>query len=120
MREVIAIIRMNKMERTKDMLASSGYPSITVNKVCGRGKQRGLELFAASEFCSEEVKARRMIYIPKLMISLMVEDHAVSEVVDLITGVNRTGEIGDGRIFISGVEDAVRIRTGERGDYAID
>lgn len=120
MKEVIAIIRMSKMERTKDVLASSGYPSITVNRVCGRGKQRGLQLFAPPEFGPEEVRGRKMKYLPKRMISLIVEDHAVSEVVDLIMGVNRTGEIGDGRIFICPVEDAVRIRTGERGDHAIN
>jgi nitrogen regulatory protein PII 2 len=117
MKEVLAIIQMNKMEATKNALDVIGIPSITAYKVTGRGKQKGLVIPHPSELV--EADKRSMKYIPKRMISVMVEDEFVPAVVAVITKVNRTGNYGDGRIFICPVEEAVRIRTGERGSVAI-
>lgn len=117
MKEVLAIIQMNKMEATKNALDVIGIPSITAYKVTGRGKQKGLAIPHPSELAMSD--KRNMKYIPKRMISVMVEDEFVPAVVAVITKVNRTGNYGDGRIFICPVEEAVRIRTGERGSVAI-
>ena len=120
MKEVLAVIQMNKMECTKDALALIGFPSFTAYKAYGRGKQRGLSVAYPSEFKEEEeIKEKRMKYLPKRMISVVVEDEFVPAVVALLMKVNRTGNIGDGRIFICPVEDARRIRTGEHGKGAI-
>lgn len=116
MKEVLAIIQMNKMETTKDALDVIGIPSITAYKVLGSGKQRGLLIPHPSELEGLEKKSK---YIPKRMISIMVEDEFVPAVVAVITKVNRTGNIGDGRIFVCPIDEAVRIRTGERGNEAI-
>lgn len=119
MKEVLAVIQMNKMECTKDALALIGFPSFTAYKAYGRGKQRGLSVAYPAEFKEEEIKEKRMKYLPKRMISVVVEDEFVPAVVALLIKVNRTGNIGDGRIFICPVEDARRIRTGEHGKEAI-
>lgn len=120
MKEVLAVIQMNKMECTKDALALIGFPSFTAYKAYGRGKQRGLSVAYPSEFKEEEeIKEKRMKYLPKRMISVVVEDEFIPAVVALLMKVNRTGNIGDGRIFICPVEDARRIRTGEHGKEAV-
>jgi len=118
MKEIIAIIRMKQIQKTKNALAGIDCPSMTVNKVLGRGKQRGLQLLNP-EIKPEEIEGREMRYIPKRMISIIVDDERVDDIVKAIVRVNRTGEIGDGRIFICPVEDAIRIRTDERGIKAI-
>lgn len=117
MKEVLAIIQMNKMEATKDALDVIGIPSITAYKVSGRGKQRGLNIPHPSKLPGSDQK--NMKYVPKRMISIMVEDEFVPAVVAVITKVNRTGNFGDGRIFVCPVDESVRIRTGERGNEAI-
>ncbi len=116
MKEVLAIIQMNKMEATKEGMEVIGIPSITAYKVAGRGKQKGLQVSHPSPLNPGE---RRMKYLPKRMITVVVEDEFVPAVVAVITKINRTGNIGDGRIFVCPVEESVRIRTGERGNEAI-
>ncbi|HWQ20544.1 MAG TPA: P-II family nitrogen regulator [Methanotrichaceae archaeon] len=117
MKEVMAIIQMNRMEATKDALDVIGIPSITAYKVSGRGKQKGLQIPHPSKI--EGSEQRSMKYIPKRMISIMVEDEFVPAVVAVITKVNRTGNFGDGRIFVCPIVESIRIRTGERGNEAI-
>jgi nitrogen regulatory protein PII 2 len=117
MKEVLAIIQMNKMESTKDALDIIGIPSITVYKASGRGKQRGLQIPHPSQLEGSEKK--NMKFIPKRVIAIMVEDEFVPAVVAVITKINRTGNFGDGRIFVCPMDEAVRIRTGERGSVAI-
>lgn len=124
MKEVLAIIQMNKMEATKNALDVIGIPAITAYKVTGRGKQRGLQIPHPTPLPSpsshrDPSGQKRMSYIPKRMISVMVEDEFVPAVVAVITKVNRTGNYGDGRIFVCPVDESVRIRTGERGNEAI-
>ena len=117
MKEVIAIIQLNKMEATKDALEVIGISSFTAYKASGRGKQKGLQIPHPTPL--DERDEKRMKYIPKRMISVMVEDEFVPAVVAVITKVNRTGNYGDGRIFVIPVEESVRIRTGESGSVAI-
>ena len=123
MKEVIAIIQLNKMEATKDALEVIGISSFTAYKASGRGKQKGLQIPHPTPLDErderDERDEKRMKYIPKRMISVMVEDEFVPAVVAVITKVNRTGNYGDGRIFVSPMEGSVRIRTGERGSEAI-
>ena len=123
MKEVIAIIQLNKMEATKDALEVIGISSFTAYKASGRGKQKGLQIPHPTPLDErderDERDEKRMKYIPKRMISVMVEDEFVPAVVAVITRINRTGNFGDGRIFVCPVEESVRIRTGERGSVAI-
>jgi nitrogen regulatory protein PII 2 len=123
MKEVIAIIQLNKMEATKDALEVIGISSFTAYKDSVRGKQKGLQIPHPTPLDErderDERDEKRMKYIPKRMISVMVEDEFVPAVVAVITKVNRTGNYGDGRIFVSPMEESVRIRTGESGSVAI-
>ncbi|NYB27690.1 MAG: P-II family nitrogen regulator [Methanobacteriaceae archaeon] len=121
MKEVIAIIRPNKITRTKEVLDALGFPSMTAKAVFGRGKQKaiiGEVNFAVKnpELAEEEGNMR---YIPKRMISLVVPDEDASLVVESIMKVNNTGQIGDGKIFVCPVDDALRVRTKETGEEAI-
>ncbi|NPV29849.1 MAG: P-II family nitrogen regulator [Firmicutes bacterium] len=120
MKEIIAIIRSNKMTRTKEVLAALGFPALTAWRVLGRGKQKGLAGEVSFQVSPEVLSQQgSMKYVPKRLISLVVDDEDVLLVVGAIIKVNRTGEIGDGRVFVCPVEDAVRIRTQERGTAAI-
>lgn len=117
MKEIVAIIRMSKIQKTKNALAGIGYPSMTVAKVLGRGKQKGLYL-PQSEINPEKAEWK-INYTPRRIIFIVVDDKDVDKIVKTIININRTGEIGDGRIFICPVEDAIRIRTDERGTKAL-
>ncbi len=126
MKEVIAIIRPNAVAKTAKTLEAVGFPALTVMKCFGRGKQRGYlpaglsDVIDIERILKEgEEKGLSMKYIPKRLLSIVVNDEDVPLVVGVIMKMNRTGRIGDGRIFVLPVEDAVRIRTGERGDEAI-
>ena len=119
MKEVIAIIRMNAVQKTKRALADTGFPSVTVKVVFGRGKQKGLHISHPATISPEDGKESGMRYIPKRMLIMVLPDERVDELVKIIMETNRTGEIGDGRIFVCPIEDAVRIRTGEIGEEAI-
>lgn len=120
MKEIIAVIRPNKMQATKDELTRIGYPSLTAAKVLGRGKQKGLAAEVAFELPAKlATQEGGMRWVPKRMLSLVVPNRDAAKVVAALMRVNRTGEIGDGRIFICPVEEACRIRTGEKGDQAL-
>lgn len=119
MKEVIAIIQMNKMECTKDALATVGFPAFVAYKVFGRGKQHGLQVSFPSDYSKNEMDSDKISFLPKRMITIVVEDEYVPAVVAVLMKINRTGHIGDGRIFVCPVEDTIRIRTGEHGKEAI-
>ncbi len=119
MKEVIAIIRMNAIQKTKRAVADLGLPSVTAEKVFGRGKQKGLHLFPAANINPEDSKGNGMRYVPKRMLTMVVPDENVEEAIEAIMVTNRTGMIGDGRIFVCPVKEAIRVRTGERGEEAI-
>jgi len=100
---------------------ASNFVSGAMFRVCvlssGRGKQRGLHIAYSS--LSAEESDRKVKFLPKRVLSVVVEDEFVPAVVAVLTRVNRTGNIGDGRIFVCPVEESIRIRTGERGEEAI-
>ena len=118
MKEVTAIIRMNKIQATKEALAEAGYSCLTATLAYGRGKQKGLYISPHGNVKPDSKKAA-IRFIPKRMLNIVVDDESVPEVVETLMGVNRTGMVGDGRIFVSPIAEAVRVRTGERGDDAL-
>jgi len=109
MKEIIAIIRPSKLDEVKQALEDIKCHGITVTEVKGRGRQLGItESYRGSDY--------RIDLLPKTRLEIIVQDAEVKEVVDNIVKTAQTGDIGDGKIFISSVEDVVRIRTGERGE----
>ncbi|WP_446898127.1 P-II family nitrogen regulator [Clostridium sp. LBM24168] len=130
MKEVIAIIRMNMVGKTKDALAEAGFPSITCKTVLGRGKKKVNFSLIKSYVSEEDVVAetdKKVIeqisevhrLISKRLIVILTKDEDAKKVVDTIIETNKTGNPGDGKIFVSNVTDALRIRTEETGDAAI-
>jgi len=112
MKEIVAIIRPEKLEEVKNALEEAGCHGMTVTEVRGRGRQLGV---------TESYRGRdyRIDLLPKTKIEIVVNDEEVDRVIETIVKNAQTGDIGDGKIFISSVEDVVRIRTGERGEKAI-
>jgi nitrogen regulatory protein PII 2 len=126
MKEIMAIIRRNMINQTKSALVLAGIDSITARKVQGRGKQKvGFELIkdviAGSEVTPEVVDAISEPHklISKRLLTVVVPEDKVKTVVDTIISVNKTGNPGDGKIFVLPIEESIRIRTGEAGQEAI-
>jgi nitrogen regulatory protein P-II 1 len=113
MNKVEAIIRPEKLEAVKDALSASGFVGLNIVNVTGRGVQRGIVHAGRG---GEEY---RVDMLPKSKVELVVRDSDTEKVVQIIVQAARTGGIGDGKIFIIAVSDAIRVRTGERGDLAI-
>jgi nitrogen regulatory protein P-II 1 len=112
MKKVEAIIRPFKLDEVKIALVNAGIVGMTVSEVRGFGRQKGqTERYRGSEYTVE--------FLQKLKVEIVVEDNQVDMVVDKIISAARTGEIGDGKIFISPVEQVVRIRTGEKNTEAV-
>ncbi|MBI4358897.1 MAG: P-II family nitrogen regulator [Candidatus Omnitrophica bacterium] len=113
MKEIVALIRPGKSRLTKQKLAESGFSAWTEVSVLGRGKQRGLC------YSDQEGLGFGVPFLPKRMLILVVNDEEVGQVIGVLSDANRTGEIGDGKIFLCPLDDAVRIRTDERGRDAL-
>lgn len=112
MKLIEAIIKPFKLDEVKDALNEIGIEGITVSEVKGFGRQKGhTELYRGAEYVVD--------FIPKVKIEIAVADELVAKVVAAIEDTAKTGRIGDGKIFIMFLEEAVRIRTGEKGDEAI-
>lgn len=124
MKEIFAVIRMNKMNITKQALVDAGLPSFTARKVMGRGKGQVdyLLLQGAKDGYEEAINqlAPGPKLIPKRMLTLIVPDSMVDTAVKTIIRVNQTGNRGDGKIFVSPMLEAHRVRTGESGDIVLD
>ncbi len=124
MKEILAVIRMNKMNETKRALADAGIVSMTARKVIGRGVGKVDYLLLQGAQAGFEEAINQLgpgpKLIPKRMLTIVVPDEFASRVVETIIGVNQTGSPGDGKIFVMPVKDAIRIRTGETGDTALD
>ncbi len=124
MKDIVAVLRMNMMNKTKRALADAGVPSMTAKDALGRGK--GLVDFKVLEGAEkgyEEAIAQlgqSHRLIPKRMLLTVVPDKLVDKVVKTIIKVNQTGKAGDGKIFVMPMTDAIRIRTGESGDEVLD
>jgi nitrogen regulatory protein P-II 1 len=112
MKNVKAIIKPFKLDDVKDKLHAIGIQGMTITEVKGFGRTAGKkEVYRGSTYTVD--------FVPKVAVEVVVKDSLVKEVVETLLGVARTGEIGDGKIFVTPVEEAVRIRTGERGEDAI-
>jgi nitrogen regulatory protein P-II 2 len=112
MKLITAIIKPFKLDDVRQAVADIGVQGITVTEVQGFGRQRGhTELYRGAEY--------RVDFLPKTKIELAVDDSIAEQVVEAITNVARTGKIGDGKIFVINLEQAVRIRTGETGVEAV-
>lgn len=112
MKKIEALIRHYKLEDVKKALNEKGIQGMTVSEVRGFGRQRGhTEMFRGTEYTVD--------FVPKIKIELVIPDNEVPEVIELISRNARTGQIGDGKIFVTDLNDAVRIRTGEKGEHAI-
>jgi Nitrogen regulatory protein PII len=123
MKEIITVIRPKKVSETKEALVQLGIPSMTAIPVLGRGKQKGIDGEVNIEYrpgILEQSKSGGMKYIPKRYLSIVVNDEKADEVIEAIVKINQTGQIGDGKIFVCPVENALRIRTEEQGKDAID
>lgn len=137
MKEITAIIRRDKLPATKQALDELGYPSMTIQSVEGRGKQKGamcaeMDSELPDQFCTavkltptpstyavEHSLPKAALYVPKRYLTVVVPDDVVTTVVKAIIRVNSTGKRGDGKIFVSPIGTAIRVRTGEAGGEAI-
>ncbi len=112
MRKIEAVIKPFKLDEVKEALQEIGLKGMTVTEVKGFGRQKGhTELYRGAEYVVD--------FLPKVKIELVVEDSLVERAVEAIQQAARTDRIGDGKIFVIPVEDAIRIRTGERGGDAL-
>jgi len=112
MKKIEAIIKPFKLDEVKEALAKQGIAGMTVSEVKGFGRQKGhTELYRGAEYVVD--------FLPKIKIELLVSDQQAGIAAETIISTAKTGRIGDGKLFVLPVDDAIRIRTGERGDSAV-
>jgi len=112
MKKIEAMVRHFKLEEIKDALMRLGVKGMTVTEARGFGRQKGhTEMYRGTEYTVD--------FVPKIKLEVVVTDADAKSVVDAIVGAARTGQVGDGKIFIADLSNVVRIRTGESGDHAI-
>jgi nitrogen regulatory protein P-II 1 len=112
MKKIEAIIKPFRLEEVKDLLQSLGIQGMTVSEVKGFGRQKGhTEVYRGAEYTVD--------FLPKLKVEVVVSDAQADDAVAAIIKGAKTGKIGDGKIFVSSIQDAIRIRTDERGDQAV-
>jgi nitrogen regulatory protein P-II 1 len=112
MKMVEAIVKPFKLDEVKEALTKAGIQGMTVEEVKGFGRQKGhTELYRGAEYSVD--------FLPKVKIQIILPDEKAAEVVQVITDAAKTGKIGDGKIFVTNVEEVIRIRTGEKGADAI-
>ena len=112
MKLVTAIIKPHKLDEVKEALQGAGVAGLTVSEVRGYGRQLGhTEIYRGAEYTVE--------FLPKVKLEILAADSTVDAVIDAIVGVARSGEVGDGKVFVTEVSRVVRIRTGETDDEAI-
>lgn len=137
MKEITVIIRRDKLPATKNALEELGYPSLTIQSVEGRGKQKGamcaeMDSELPESFCTavrlkptpsayalEHTLPKVALFVPKRLLTIVVPDDLVTKIAKAIIKVNQTGKNGDGKVFVSPIESAVRVRTGETSGEAI-
>ena len=112
MKKLEAVIQPHKLDEVKDALTGAGVEGITVSEVRGHGRQKGhTETYRGHEY--------QIDLLPKVKLEMIVPAARVEQVIDVLSKAARSGKIGDGKIFISSIEDAVRIRNGDRGETAL-
>ena len=113
MKKIEAIVKPFKLEEVKDALAEIGVEGMTVSEVKGFGRQKGhTEIYRGSEYTVD--------FLPKIKIEVVLADEQAEEAVNAVVKAARTGKIGDGKVFVSTIDDAVRIRTEEKGELALN
>jgi nitrogen regulatory protein P-II 1 len=112
MKKIEAIIKPFKLEEVKDALGEVGIEGMTVSEVKGFGRQKGhTEIYRGSEYTVD--------FLPKIKLEIVVSDNLLNNAVSAIIKAAKTGKIGDGKVFVSDVEEAIRIRTEEKGEQAV-
>jgi nitrogen regulatory protein P-II 1 len=112
MKKIEAIVRHFKLEEVKDALTAQGITGMTITEVRGFGRQKGhTEIYRGTEYTVD--------FVPKVKIEIVVDDARLKPVIDTIVSAARTGQVGDGKIFVTDMKDAVRIRTEESGTSAL-
>ena len=112
MKFIVAIIKPFKLEEVKEALSQLGIQGMTVTEVKGFGRQKGhTEIYRGSEYTVD--------FLPKIKVEIVLADSQVTSAVDAIVKAAKTGKIGDGKVFVSNIENAVRIRTEETGEQAV-
>ncbi len=112
MKKVEAIIKPFKLDEVKDALTKEGVLGMTMSEVKGFGRQKGhTELYRGAEYVVD--------FLPKIKIEIVLDNEQVKRVTEILQSTARTGKIGDGKIFVLPIDEAIRIRTGERGDAAL-
>ena len=112
MKKIEAIIQPHKLDEVKEALIGIGVTGMTITEVRGHGRQKGhTEVYRGAEY--------KVDLIPKLKLEIVAPDARAAQIVDAIAAAARSGKIGDGKIFVSPIEDAVRIRNGDRGESAL-
>ena len=126
MKEIMTLIRRHKVPETKKAFEDAGFPALTIQSVEGRGKQGGIGGWAAevdpelnAVMSAELADDTNFKWIPKRLLTIVVQDDQVDEVVDVIIKANQTGHMGDGKIFVLPLKEVVRVRTGEVGREAV-
>jgi nitrogen regulatory protein P-II 1 len=112
MKKIEAIIQPHKLDEVKEALTGIGVEGITISEVRGHGRQKGhKEMYRGTEYTVD--------FLPKVKLEIFVPDSRAEQVIETLTAAARSGKIGDGKIFISTIEEAVRIRNGDRGEGAL-
>jgi nitrogen regulatory protein PII 2 len=137
MKEITAIIRRDKLPETKKVMEELGYPSLTIQSVEGRGRQKGamcaeMDSEMPDSYCTavkltptpsayalEHTLPKVALFVPKRLLTIVVPDDVVTKIVKSLIKVNQTGKAGDGKIFVSPIDGALRVRTGETDGEAI-
>jgi nitrogen regulatory protein P-II 1 len=112
MKKIEAIVRHHKLEEVKDALSSAGVSGMTITEVRGFGRQKGhTEIYRGTEYTVD--------FVPKVKVEIVVDDAKLQTVINTIVKSAQTGQVGDGKIFVSDLQDAIRIRTAETGANAL-
>lgn len=112
MKKIEAIIKPFKLEEVKEALSALGIEGMTVTEVKGFGRQKGhTEIYRGSEYTVD--------FLPKMKVEIVIPDERAADAIEAIVKAAKTGKIGDGKVFVTAIEQAVRIRTGETGDQAV-
>jgi nitrogen regulatory protein P-II 1 len=112
MKQITAIIKPFKLDEVREALAAVGVSGLTVTEVKGFGRQKGhTELYRGAEYTVD--------FLPKIKIEAVVQESLVERAIEAVVGAAKTGKIGDGKIFVTAVEQVIRIRTGETGEQAV-
>ena len=112
MKKIEAIIQPHKLDDVREALVGIGVEGMTISEVRGHGRQRGhIEVYRGAEY--------KVDFLPKVKVEMVLSDERVAQIVEVLAAAARSGKIGDGKIFVTSIEEAIRIRNGDRGESAL-